>query len=94
MLYKHIGYLLLCRTLLQGRHLRGLGRLSPPPPKEKEKKEKKEKEKKEKKRKKGTIKNDKLLHIKCCFFQFFNCPVALKTKFGPQEKVEMTLLRF
>ena len=38
--------------------------------------------------------NVKLLHIKCCFFQFFNDPVALKNKknFGPQEKVEMTLL--
>ena len=39
--------------------------------------------------------NVKLLHIKCCFFQFFNSPVALKNlkKFRPpQEKVEMTLL--
>ena len=36
----------------------------------------------------------KLLNIKCCFFQFFNSPVALKNlkKFGPQEKVEMTPL--
>ena len=37
----------------------------------------------------------KLLHIKCCFFQFFNCPVALKNKkkcWPPQEKVEMTPL--
>ena len=36
----------------------------------------------------------KLLHIKCSFFQFSNSPVALKNKknFGPQEKVEMTLL--
>ena len=38
--------------------------------------------------------NVKLLHIKCCFFQFFNSPVALKNKkkFGPQEKVEMAPL--
>ena len=37
----------------------------------------------------------KLLHIKCCFFQFFNSPVALKNKnkfWPPQEKVEMTPL--
>ena len=36
----------------------------------------------------------KLLHIKCCFFQFFNSLVALKNKknFPPQEKVEMTPL--
>ena len=36
----------------------------------------------------------KLLHIKCCFFQFFNSLVALKNKiiFGPQEKVELTPL--
>ena len=35
----------------------------------------------------------KLLHTKCCFFQFFNSPVALKNKKivrPPQEKVEMT----
>ena len=39
--------------------------------------------------------NVKLLHIKCCFFQFFNSPVALKNKknfWPPQEKVEMTPL--
>ena len=32
--------------------------------------------------------NVKLLHIKCCFFQFFNSPVALKNKkkFGPPKK--------
>ena len=39
--------------------------------------------------------NVKLLHIKGCFFQFFNSPVALKNfkKFGPpQEKVEITPL--
>ena len=36
----------------------------------------------------------KLLHIKCCFFQFFNSPVALKNEknSAPQEKVEMTPL--
>ena len=39
--------------------------------------------------------NVKLQHIKCCFFQFFNSPVALKNKkkiAPPQEKVEMTPL--
>ena len=39
----------------------------PPPPR-----------KKKKERKKGTMNNVKLLHIKCCFFQFLNSPVALK----------------
>ena len=61
-----------CRYLLcagnQGRHLRGLGGRRP---------KEKRKEKKEEK-KKGTMNNVKLLHIKCCFFQFFNSPVALK----------------
>ena len=62
----------------------GAGDRPPPPPrkkkkrKEERKKEKKEKEKKREKRKKGTMNNVKLLHIKCCFFQFFNSPVALK----------------
>ena len=39
----------------------------------------------------------KLLHIKCCFFKFFNSPVALKNEkifWPPQEKVEMTPLQF
>ena len=38
----------------------------------------------------------KLLYIKCCFFNFFNSPVALKNKkkiWPPQEKVEMMPLR-
>ena len=51
--------------------------------KKKKKKEKKKKEKekrKREKRKKGTMNIVKLLHIKCCFFQFFNSPVALKNK--------------
>ena len=52
-----------------------------PSPKEKEKKKKeRKKEKREKrekkKKKKGTMNNVKLQHIKCCFFQFFNSPVA------------------
>ena len=62
-------------------------------PKEKEKKtRKKEKKKKEKKerKKKGTMNNVKLLHIKCCFSQFFpNSPVALKNlkkKLAPPKK--------
>ena len=38
--------------------------------------------------------NVKLLHIKSCFFQFFNSPVALKNlkNVAPKEKVEMTPL--
>ena len=62
----------------------------PPRKEKKEKKERKkrekEKEKKREKRKKETMNNVKLLHIKCCFFQFFNSPVALRnTKlFAPQ----------
>ena len=66
-------------------------------PKEKEKKKKKKKREKrkkenrknrEKKRKKGTMNSVKLLHIKCCFFQFFNSTVALKNikKFAPPRK--------
>ena len=69
-------------TSSQRRHLGGLGGPSPPQGKRKKekKKEKKKKEKKrekKRKRKKRTTMNDvKLLHIKCCFFQFFNSPVA------------------
>ena len=59
----------------------GLGALAPPPPgkirkKKRNEKEKRKKEKKEK-RKKGTMNTSQ---IKCCFFQFFNSPVALKNK--------------
>ena len=35
--------------------------------------------------------NVKLLHIKCCFFQFFNSPVALKNKkkiWPPKKKLK------
>ena len=63
-------------------------------PKEKEKKKKKERKKKKKKkkkkkeRKKGTMNKVKLLHIECCFSQFFNSLVALKNekKFWPPKK--------
>ena len=84
--------------LKQGRHLRGLGGRRPPGKRKKERKKerKRKKEKKKKQRKKGTMNNVKLLHIKCCFFQFCNSPVALKNfkKVGPQEKVEMTPLNW
>ena len=59
---------------------------------QKKKERKKEKVKREKKRKenrmKGYVNNVKLLHIKCCFLQFFNSPVALKNKknFGLPRK--------
>ena len=61
----------------------------------KEKKEKKKKQKKRKERKKETMNNVKLLHIKCCFFQFFSSSVVLKNKknLAPKEKVEMTPLK-
>ena len=76
----------------------GWGAVAPPPRKKKKRKKERKKEKREKRkkeRKKGTMNNVKLLHIKCCFFQFFNSPVALKNikKLAPpQEKVEMTPL--
>ena len=57
--------------------------------KKKRKKEKKEEKKKEKK--KGTTNNVKLLHIKCCFFQFFNSLVALKNNkknLPPKKKLK------
>ena len=68
----------------QRRHLGGAGGAVAPQGKRKKKKRKKKRkkrkkrEKKRKKRKKGTMNSVKLLHIKCCFFQFFNSLVALK----------------
>ena len=65
----------------------GLGAVAPPQGKRKKEKKKKKKEKKkkekekrkkEKKRQKGTMNSVKILNAKCCFFQFFNSPVALK----------------
>ena len=83
----------------QRRHLGGLGAVAPQGKRKKDKKKEKKKKrgrKREKweKRKKGTMNSVKLLHIKCCFFQFFNSPVALEMKkiCLPQEKVEMTPL--
>ena len=80
----------------QGRHLRGAG--GPLPPQGKRKKKKKERKKRKKNRKKeekkerknGTMNNVKLLHIKCCFFQFFNSPVALKNEknWPPKKKLK------
>ena len=73
----------------------GAGGPSPPQGKKRKKKRKKKEKRKKEKRKKGTMNSVKLLHIKCCFFQFFNSPVALKNKkkfWLPQEKVEMTPL--
>ena len=78
---------------------RGAGGPSPQGKRKKEKKgkkkgKKKKKEKKRETRKKGTMNSVKLLHIKCCFFQFFNSLVTLENKknLAPQEKVEMTPL--
>ena len=58
------------------------------PPRQKKKRKKEKKKIKEKEREKGTMNNVKLLHIKCCFFKFFNSPVALKNlkKFWPPKK--------
>ena len=76
----------------------GWGTSPPPQGKRKEEKRKnKEKKGKKEKRKKGILNSVKLLHIKCCFFQFFNSPLALKFFFKlppPKEKVEMTRLIF
>ena len=60
-------------TPIQGRHLRGAGRPSPPKEKEKRKKERKKKKRGKKKKKEiknGTMNNVKLLHIKCCLPNF------------------------
>ena len=74
------------------------GAVAPPPPppqgkrkkrkKERKKRKKKKREKKRKRKKRTTMNDVKLLHIKCCFFQFFNSPVAWKNKknFGPPKK--------
>ena len=84
------------RTIFcSGESFEGAGGRHPPPPPKERKKEKREKGKKKKERKKGTMNNVELLHIKCCFFQFFTSPVALKNlkkNCHPQEKVEMTPL--
>jgi len=48
--------------------------------KEKKKGKKRKKREKREKREKGTMNSGKLLHIKYCFFQFFNSPAALKNK--------------
>ena len=97
--YYYVGYILLST---EPQHLSALSEASfrggwgavAPKEKEKRKKERK-KEKREKKRKKrekerslGTMNDVKLLHVKCCFFQFFNSPVALKIqkKFWPPPR--------
>ena len=69
----------------------GWGAVAPQGKRKKERKKEKRKKEKKKERKKGTMNNVKLLHIKCCFFQFFNSPVALKNKkkiWPPQEKLK------
>ena len=72
----------------------GWGAITPQGKRKKERKKEREKKKKREKRQKETMNNVKLLHIKNCFFQFFNSQVALKNKKNlvPQEKVEMTPL--
>ena len=72
--------------------LRPKGGLRPQGKRKKGKKEKKRR-KERKKKKNGTMNKVKLLHIKCCFFKFFNSPLALKNKkICPPHKVEMTPL--
>ena len=66
-------------SLRQRRHLGG-GGIAPKEKEKKERKKKKEKEKRKQRKKKGTMNSVKLLHIKWCFFQFFNSPVALKNE--------------
>ena len=79
-----------CHSTSQRCHL-GLGAVAPPPPKEKEKRKKKRKKKEKRKKEKKErrqLNSVKLLLIKCCFFRFFNSPVALKNKkkFAPPRK--------
>ena len=85
----------------QRRHLGGW-RPSPPPQGERKKEKKRKKKKKEKEKRKKREKKEgnydymnsvQLLHIKCCFFQFFNsrwhwkikiiCPPKKKLKWRP-----------
>ena len=75
-----------CLNLAAEASFRGLGGHRPQG--RRKRKEERKKEKKEKK--KGTLNNVKLLHIKCCFFQFFNSPVALKNKkiSAPKKKLK------
>ena len=56
-------------------------------PKQKEKKKKERKKEKKEKREKKEKKERREITT-CCFFQFFNSPVALKNlkKFGPPRK--------
>ena len=78
-----------CRRLMPEASFRGAGgAVAPPRKKKKRKKRKKKKEKKRWKRKKGTMTDVKLLHTKCCFFQFFQCRGRLKNKkfFAPPRK--------
>ena len=68
---------------------RGAGGRRPQGKRKRERKKgKRKKREKKRKRKKGTMNNVKFLHIKCCFFQFFNSPVALGNikKFWPPKK--------
>ena len=78
--------------ICSGASFEGAGGRRPQGKRKKEKRErKKKKREKKKERKKGTMNNVKLLHIKCCFFQFFNSPVALKNKkkfWPPQKKLK------
>ena len=70
------------QSLILEASFEGLGSRRPSPrekkKKKRKKKEKREKREKRKKRKKGTKNIVKLLHIKCCYFQFFNSPGPLE----------------
>ena len=90
---------------MQRRHWGGAEGRRPLPRKKRKKEKKKKREKKQKEKEKkiavrkkegNYMNNVKLLHIKCCFFQFFNSPVTLKNfnNFAPppKKKVEMTPL--
>ena len=63
-----------------GASLDGGWRESPPRKKKERKKENEKKRKKRKKEKRELFITPLLLHIKCCFFQFFNSPVALRNE--------------
>ena len=71
---------------LQGRHLRRLGAVAPPPQGGRKKEKQEKREKKEKKRKKGTRNNVKLLHINAVFFKFWHWKIL--KNLAPKKKLK------
>ena len=92
-------YIIYIGSNVQGRHLRGAGgAVAPPPPpgkrkKEKKKEKKRKKSKKRKKERRELWRYVKLLHIKCCFFQFsiVRWHWTILKKFAPPPKKKLKL---